>query len=122
MLGVTSAAIRKWRRGGSMAPESREQLAALATFFEQLEETNEPIADLASWVEMRVREDTTLTPATIYRAGLQSRPLLLDWAHGNIDTATMLDRFDDSWREDYARDSNFRVGTGPDGERAIVPR
>ncbi|HEY3866179.1 MAG TPA: hypothetical protein VGL54_08855 [Solirubrobacteraceae bacterium] len=119
MLGVTSAAIRKWRRGGSVAPENRAKLATLVAFFEQIEE---PIADLGSWVEMCVREDTTLTPAEIYRAGPQARWLLIEWTSGNIDTVTMLNRFDDSWRENYARDPNFRVGVGPDGERAIVPR
>jgi hypothetical protein len=122
MLGVTSAAIRKWRRGGSVAPENRAALAALVAFFEPLEQIEEPIADLGSWVEMRVREDTTLTPAEIYRASPQARWLLIEWTSGNIDTVTMLNHFDGSWRENYARDPNFRVGKGPDGERAIVPR
>jgi hypothetical protein len=122
MLGVTSAAIRKWRRGGSVAPENRAELAALVAFFEELERIEEPIADLGSWIEMRVREDTTLTPAEIYRSGAFGRLLLIQWTCGEIHTATMLDRFDVSWREDYAPDPNFRIGVGPDGERAIVPR
>jgi hypothetical protein len=122
MLGVTPTAIRKWRRGGSLTPENREQLAALVAFFEVLEQIKEPIADLGSWIEMRVREDTTLTPAAIYRAGPDHRWLLLEWARGYIDTATMLDRFDESWRDNYARDPNFRVAESPTGERAIVPR
>jgi transcriptional regulator with XRE-family HTH domain len=122
MLGVTPTAIRKWRRGGSVTPENREQLAALVAFFEVLEQIKEPIADLGSWIEMRVREDTTLTPAAIYRAGPDHRWLLLEWARDYIDTATMLDRFDESWRESYARDPNFRVAESPAGERAIVPR
>jgi hypothetical protein len=122
MLGVTSAAIRKWRRGGSVAPENRAELAALVAFFEELERIEKPIADLGSWIEMRVRDDTTLTPAEIYRSGAYGRLLLIHWTCGEIHTATMLDRFDSSWREDYAPDPNFRVGVGPDGERAIVPR
>ena len=122
MLSVTPTAVRKWRRGGSVTPENREQLSALVAFFEVLEQIKEPIADLGSWVEMRVREDTTLTPAAIYRAGPDDRWLLLEWARDYIDTATMLDRFDETWRERYARDSNYRVAESATGERAIVPR
>jgi hypothetical protein len=122
MLSVTPTAIRKWRRGGSMTPENREQLAALVAFFDLLEQIKEPIADLGSWIEMRVREDTTLTPAAIYRAGPSHRWLLLEWIRGYVDTITMLDRFDEAWREHYARDPNFRVAESSAGERAIIPR
>jgi hypothetical protein len=122
MLNVTPTAIRKWRRGGSLTPENREQLAALVAFFDLLENVREPIADLGSWIEMRVREDTTLTPAVMYARGLSERWLLLEWARGYIDTTMMLDRFDERWRENYVRDPNFVVGEGPGGERAILPR
>ncbi|MGH2904131.1 MAG: hypothetical protein ACRDK7_11195 [Solirubrobacteraceae bacterium] len=122
MLNVTPSAIRKWRRGGSLTPENREQLVALVAFFDLLEDIKEPIADLGSWVEMRVREDTTLTPAVMYAGGPGQRWLLLEWARGYLDTAAMLDRFDESWRETYARDPNFFVGEGPGGERAIISR
>ena len=122
MLGVTPTAIRKWRRGGSVTPENREQLAALVAFFEQLENVEEPIADMGSWMEMRVREDTTLTPAVLYAGGPHQRWHLLEWARGYIDAATVLDRFDVQWREAFGRDPNYTVGVGPDGERAIIPR
>lgn len=122
MLNVTPTAIRKWRRGGSLTPDNREQLAALVAFFDLLEDVREPIADLGSWIEMRVREDTTLTPATMYARGPGERWLLLEWARGYLDTAMMLDRFDERWRDTYMRDPDFVVGEGPGGERAILPR
>lgn len=120
MLGLTPTAVRKWRGGGSITPENREQVSALAAFFDRLDELQ--IADLGSWIEMRVHEETTLTPAEIYRCGPDARWLLLEWAGERIDAITMLDRFDSRWRETYARDPNFRVLQAPDGERAIVPR
>ncbi len=120
MLGVTPTAVRKWRRGGSITAENREQVSALAAFFDQLDGLD--IADLGSWIEMRVHEDATLTPAEIYRSGPDGRWLLLERARGRIDAVTMLDRFDPTWRVSYARDPNFRVVQGLDGERAIVPR
>jgi hypothetical protein len=122
MLNVTPSAIRKWRRGGSLTPENREQLSALVAFFDMLEDIREPIADLGSWIEMRIREDTTLTPAAMYAMGPTQRWLLLEWARGYIDTAMMLDRFDERWRVIYGRDPSFVVGEGPGGERAILPR
>lgn len=120
MLGVTPTAIRKWRRGGSITAENREQVGALAAFFDHLDELD--IADLGSWIEMRVREDMTLTPADIYRSGPNGRWLLLEWARRRIDATTLLDRFDSGWRDTYERDPSFQVVQGPDGERAIVPR
>jgi hypothetical protein len=122
MLSVSSSAVRKWRRGTNVAPENREQIAALVAFFEQTDEIREPIADVGSWMEMRVREDTTLTPALIYASEPGHRWLLLEWMRGYVDATVMLDRFDDSWRERYARDSNFHVVETEAGERAIVPR
>jgi hypothetical protein len=122
MLNVTPTAIRKWRRGGSLTPDNREQLATLVAFFDLLEDVREPIADLGSWIEMRVREDTTLTPATMYARGPGERWLLLEWARGYLDTAMMLGRFDERWRDTYMRDPDFVVGEGPGGERAILPR
>lgn len=122
MLGLSPTAIRKWRRGGSVNPENREQLAALVAFFEMLGAIKEPIADVGSWVEMRVREDATITPAQLYAAGPLLRWQLLEWARGYIDAATMLDRFDEDWRTTYRRDADYIVGEGPDGERAIIPR
>jgi hypothetical protein len=68
-----------------------------------------------------VREDTTLSPAAIYR-GQAGRWLLLEWVRGNLDTTSMLDRHDPDWSHTHAPDPAFRVGLGPDGERAIIPR
>ncbi len=73
-------------------------------------------------MEMPVREDTTLTPALIYAHGPEQRWLLLEWMRGYVDATVMLDRFDESWRERYARDPNFHVVETEAGERAIVPR
>ncbi len=124
MLGVSASAMRKWRSGrGAISSESREQVALLRAFLDMVGLCKEPIADIGSWAEMRVREDTTLTPADIYASGPRGRMLVIDLA-GEITTpAQTLDAFDENWRTRYARDSAFQVvETGPGGERAIVPR
>ena len=93
MIAVTPTAIRKWRRGGSLTPENRQQLALLVAFFDLLEQVDYPPQDVGSWVEMAVHEDTTLTPAEIY-CDPAGRWLLLEWVRGNLDTTSMLDRND----------------------------
>lgn len=124
MLGVSASAMRKWRTGrGAISPESREQIALLRAFLDMVGLCKEPIADIGSWVEMRVREDTTLTPADIYASGPRGRMLVIDLAGEIMSPAKALDAFDESWRTRYARDTAFQVvETGPGGERAIVPK
>ena len=122
MLGVSSSAVRKWRRGANVAPENREQIAALVAFFEQVDEIQEPIADVGSWMEMRVREDTMLTRPSSTPPGPGTVGCCFEWMRGYVDATAMLDRFYDSWRERYARDTNFHAVETEAGERAIVPR
>lgn len=122
MLGVTPSAMRKWRRGGgSIAPENREQIAMLSAFLTTIQSCKEPIADIGSWIEMRLRDDTTITPADIYASGAGGRLLLIDLAAEVMSIVEVLDAFDENWRTRYARDGAFRVvHDGPGGERAIV--
>lgn len=124
MLGVSASAMRKWRRGGgSISPDNREQITMLSAFLSTVQTCKEPIADIGSWVEMRLRDDTTLTPADIYASGGEGRLLLIDLAAEVMSVVEVLDEFDERWRTRYARDSAFRVADeGPGGERAIVPR
>ncbi|MGI8802082.1 MAG: hypothetical protein ACR2KV_07900 [Solirubrobacteraceae bacterium] len=123
MLGVTPSAVRKWRRGGAIAPENRHQVALLTAFITMLQSVKEPIADIGSWIAMRIHEESTLTPATIYARGADGRLLLLDWAAEHITTTAMLEAVNPEWRTSDPSDPSFRVtDQGPGGERAIVPR
>jgi transposase-like protein len=124
MLGVSPSAMRKWRRGGgAISPENREQIAMLSAFLTTVQSCKEPIADIGSWIEMRLRDDTTLTPADIYASGAEGRLLLIDLAAEVMTIVEVLDAFDENWRDRFARDAAFRVvDDGPGGERAIVQR
>jgi transcriptional regulator with XRE-family HTH domain len=119
MVGVTSAAIRKWRRGESVSPDARESLAGLLAFLQHASSC-QPISDIGSWLEMRVVPTATLTPIDLYTAGAGA--LLLDWLAEYISVDEMLGHFDADWQTNYARDSRFEIGEGPGGERAIVQR
>jgi hypothetical protein len=119
MVKVTPTAIRKWRRGESISPDARESLAGLLAFLQHASSC-QPIADIGSWLEMRVVADSTLTPIDLFGAGA-SGPLL-DWLGEYVTVNEMLAEFDPDWQTKYARDSSFEVGEGPGGERAIVER
>lgn len=118
MVGVTDAAVRKWRRGESIGPENRRRLARAAAFFELL--AGFPVGDRASWIEMRVSDDATLTPLELYVEGRVD--LLFDFVSRRQSPHEVLDAFDANWRLTYARDATFAVVRAPDGEPAIVER
>lgn len=124
MVGVSPSAMRKWRNGrGAVSPENREQVTMLSAFLTVIQRCREPIADIGSWVEMRLRDDTTLTPVDLYAAGPDGRLLLIDLAAELMTTVEVLDSFDADWRTRYSRDPRFRVvDDGPGGGRAIVQR
>jgi transcriptional regulator with XRE-family HTH domain len=119
MVGVSSAAIRKWRRGESVSPDAREALAGLLAFLQHASSC-QPISDIGSWLEMRVVPTARLTPIDLYTAGAGA--LLLDWLGEYVSVDEMLHQFDSDWQTKYARDSRFEIGEGPDGERAIIQR
>lgn len=124
MLGVSASALRKWRRpSGHMSAENREQVALLSAFLQMLANVKEPIADIGSWMEMRIREDTTLRPADVYAGSSAGKSLLLDLAAEFLSPLEVLEEFAPDWRTAYQRDPAFEVvDDGPGGERAIVQR
>ena len=117
MVGVTDAAVRKWRRGEQVAPENRRRLARSVAFLQTLEE-NYPIRDAASWLEMRVSDQASVKAVEVYAEGRVD--LLLELVGQRIAPQDVLDAYDPTWRENYAVDQRFTVEDGPDGQPVIV--
>lgn len=120
MLGVSSAAIRKWRRGEQISAENRHRLARVIAFCELLSLVDPRITDPAQWLEEPLLSDTTLRAADLYAAELLSP--LLSVAAGRMERAALLEQFDPDWRDRYSRDTRWRVEEGPDGQPLIVRR
>jgi transcriptional regulator with XRE-family HTH domain len=116
MIGVTPTAIRKWRRGEQLTPQNRQRLALLLAFLELLRSPF-PVADPASWLEMPISAEATLTPADLYAAN--RRDLLVDLASLRQSSHAVLDAFDPAWRTSYATDDRFAVVRAPDGALSI---
>lgn len=117
---VSPTAVRKWRRGESVSPDNRRALAHLVSFLEMAAVSSPPIQDPASWLEMPLSGESTLTPADLYLAGEES--LLLELVSEEIQPHAALDHFDPQWRENYRVDTVFDVITAPDGQKSIVER
>lgn len=71
-------------------------------------------------VEMRISDETTLTPADLYAMGRYQ--LLLDLAGLRYAPHEVLAALDPKWRTQYGVDDRFQVTLGPDGEPSIVIR
>jgi uncharacterized protein (DUF2384 family) len=120
LSGVSATAVRKWRRGETMSPESRRAVARAVTFVEMLVENAGPLQDVGSWLEVPLSDLTTLTPIDLYALGHVTS--LLDLAGGRTGAHAVLDAFDPRWRERYAPDTTFEVVDGGDGHLSISER
>ena len=117
-VGVSSTAVRKWRRGEPARAEHRSSLAAFASLFDVLRETR--IHDPASWLEIPISVDSTATPFDMYAEGRAD--LVLALAYGIDDPRSILSMFDESWQQDYPVDREYEVIALTDGTRSAVPR
>jgi hypothetical protein len=120
LLHVSETAIRKWRRGDQITPENRRRLARLVSMLEMLKASKYPVNDPASWLEMRVSDDATVTPVDLYAANRID--LIFELAGRRKSSHDVLAEFDPEWRSTYAVDQRFTVVDAADGHKAIVMR
>lgn len=114
LLGVTNAAVQKWRRGEGVSGENRRVLAGLVAACDLLA-AHFYVQDIASWLETPLLADAPVTPEDLW---LSSRvDLIFEAASGYVDPEKVLDDFDSEWRQRYKTD--FEVVTGSDGARSI---
>lgn len=120
MAGVSPTAVRKWRRGETVTADNRRALARIVVFLDMVGQLHSPLADPASWLEMPLSDETTLTPIDLYEVGhLES---LLEVASGRIGSHAALDNFDPNWRSRHGGDERFEIQRADDGTRSIVER
>ncbi|MCA1671402.1 MAG: helix-turn-helix transcriptional regulator [Actinobacteria bacterium] len=115
LVGVSVAAVRKWRTDGGATPDNRDRLARLAAFLDGLEDCG--VADAAQWAEIALPLPAgyTITPLDVYRHGGEQE--LLDFACGHGTAETAADSAVPGWRQERA--SDFEVYDAADGHRAL---
>jgi hypothetical protein len=129
-IGVSDAAIRKWRKGGPIEEAHKRRLARLASLARLHREYAVPSATtgFAEWLDTPVIPSFSATPLDLLaltrdRDSITLQPLL-DWMLEHSDRehgAALLDRYlDNSWRHQAAEEQRFRIIRDAQGERVLV--
>jgi transcriptional regulator with XRE-family HTH domain len=117
LVGVTVAAVQKWRRGEGATGGKRRRVASLLAACDLIAEHYE-VREVASWFEMPLIDEAPVTPIDLY---VEERvDLVFDYASGHADPEQILSDFDPQWRERYR--SDFEVFRAADGELSIRPK
>jgi hypothetical protein len=115
MVGVSVAAVQKWRKGERTTPENRHKLAALLAACDLIVR-HRHIEDIGQWFEVpSLVQGVPVTPMDLWAVG--EYPLVFDFATGHLGGEAVLDKFEPDWRERY--DSDFEVFKADDGELSI---
>lgn len=117
LLGVSVAAVQKWRKGESISGESRRSIAALAAACDLLA-AHFYVEEIASWFETPLTGRVGVTPIDLWAAGRQD--LLFEYASTAADPELLLTKFDPDWRTRV--ESDFEVFHAEDGQLSIRPR
>jgi non-ribosomal peptide synthetase component F len=131
MVGVTDAAVRKWRRGESIDAVHRERLARTAALARLYTAYSMPSAEpsaFAEWLDTRIVPNFSATPLQLLllNRDADSRELqpLFDWAFDHTDLARgegVLDHYlSDAWRNEALAEQRFRIVTNSAGERELL--
>ncbi|WP_239346337.1 hypothetical protein [Frankia sp. CiP3] len=117
LVGVSVAAIQKWRRGEGTTGENRQKAASFLAACDLITE-HFLVQEIASWFEVPVQMGVPLTPIDIWAGG---RPdLVFEYASGYSDAEVVLTAWDPNWRERYR--SDFETFRAEDGKRSIRPK
>lgn len=120
LVGVSSAALRKWRRGEAVAAQNRHRLARVIAFCEALPRRDPRILDPVQWLTEPFLASTDLRAADLYSAGYAGQ--LMSVARGDLRRSSLLDQFDPNWRMTHAADDRWEVAEAADGQPTIVER
>ena len=128
IVGVTDAAVRKWRRGDAIDVAHRRRLARLVALEQLYGLYANPTLSFAEWLDTSVVGNFSATPLQLLalHRDADSRELqpLLDWMLGHLDGdrgEPVLDRYLGSrWRDEARAEQRFRIITNAAGERVLV--
>lgn len=130
VVGVTDAAVRKWRRGQPIDPAHRQRLSrlvALARLYAEYSGQHRPPA-FGEWLATPIISRFSASPLQLLALNrdVESAQLqpLLDWmlAQPDGDRADdLLDRYlGEAWRAEARAEQRFRIITNSAGERILL--
>lgn len=118
IVGVTPAAVRKWRRGETVTPAYHRDIAELVAFCRLLRDRNPLLDDVDQWLDTPAASRSDVTRADLYIDG--HRAELLNIASSDTTGETILDESDSGWRDRRARARRWEVVHHEDGSASIV--
>ena len=130
VVGVSDAAVRKWRKGAAIDARHHRRLARLAALAAL--HTRSAVAGgetgFAEWLDTRIVSGFSATPLTLLelnRDGGSARlQPLLDWMLDHADGEQgemLLDRYlGEQWRGEQREEQRYRVVTDSAGDRILV--
>ncbi len=118
MVGVSVAAVQKWRRGEGITGANRLKLAGIVALLAYLRDNM--ISEPVSWLEVPIRQGVSVSALDLLIAGRYDLVLeLANDEHSPVETANdVLDEFDPSWHTTRVED-RFEVFTAADGVPSI---
>lgn len=118
MVGVSSAALRKWRKGDSVTPQNRHLLAKTIAFCGLLKRRDPRISDPVQWLSEPFVDGISVRAIDLYSAGFATE--LFAVARGDLSRSALLERFDPDWRRHYSESARWTVETAADGIPMVV--
>jgi hypothetical protein len=120
LVGVSTTAVRKWRRGGEITHERRARLARLLAFCSIVPKLDPRIDDIARWLQTPlIVGASTLTPADLFVRNAEIP--LLNRVADRTKSEELLDRILPDWRDTTRPDNRHQVVMASDGVPSIVP-
>jgi hypothetical protein len=129
-IGVSDAAIRKWRKGGAIEETRKRRLARLVALARLHRRYRLPSTStgFAEWLDTRIMPEFSATPLDLLTLNRESDSValqpLLDWMFEHADRehgAALLDRyFGESWRQQAQDEQRFRIVRSAQGDRVLI--
>jgi hypothetical protein len=130
VVGVTDAAIRKWRKDQPIEDAHRRRLARLVGLGRLYRKYVIPAdrTGFAEWLDTRILDDFSATPLQLLALNRESdssrlQPLL-DWMLDQPDRThaeALLDRYlGTEWRHEAQTEQRFRIVTSANGDRVLI--
>lgn len=119
LVGVSVAAVQKWRRGEAISGERRLSLARICALL-QLAEVTFLILDPVSWLEMPIMPGVHATALDLFLGGRDDLVVRL-MSENPPQPESVLDSYDPQWRV-HLVDNEFETFEAADGMISIRPR
>ncbi|WP_155763851.1 hypothetical protein [Mycobacterium asiaticum] len=114
MVGVSVAAIQKWRKGDNVTGSNRHKLASLVAACDFII-AHFHAEDVAQWFETPIIDGAPITPIDIWSEG--NHLVLFEYATQHITPEQAMNEFRPDWRESFR--SNWEVFEADDGNLSI---